>query len=221
MLALTGAADPTSLDDLLERMTLRPSSLRLGTGTSNFRSRLDEVFGPERLPTIFDRCPSPGAQAVIAKFACIEADITNPGLKGVGRMIPAAFPRLGGILYGDARQEAAAVLRAAVERTLHAGYLLALTLDLNLERPISITNPDTLWERLVPLAFESSSDLHDYVYALADVWDFWERILVGLGMAKRARGLKRPSKIMSNISGLAIPGTMLAYIERGDGGPTR
>ena len=45
--------------------------------------------------------------------------------------------------------------------------------------------------------------------------------LVGLGMSKQARGLKRPSKIMSNISGLAIPGTMLAYVERGDGGPTR
>ena len=221
MLALTGAADPTNLDDLLERMTLRPPSLRFGTGTDQFRTRFDEVFGPEHLPTIFDRCPSPGAQAVIAKFARIEADITNPGLKGVGRMIPAAFPRLGGILYSDAPPEAASVLRVADERTLHAGYLMALSIDLNLERPISIVNPDALWERLVPLAFRSSTDLHDYVYAGADVWNFWERIFVGLGMSKQARALKRPSRIMSNLSGLAMPGTMLAYAERGDGGPTR
>ncbi len=219
MLALTGASVPADMDDLLARMTLRIASLGLGGGANEIRSNFDTTYGPERLPKVLARCASPGAAEVIARFAGGEANINNAGLKGVGRMSGLAFPRLGGVLQPDAPPQAGEVLRAAVERTLHAGYLLALTVEKNLERPITIEDPDTLWSRLVPLAFEPGPNLHEYVYGLAVVSEFWDKILSGLAMPKQAKALRRPSKIASTISGLAIPGAMLAYVERGDGAP--
>lgn len=68
------------------------------------------------------------AEGCLARFAAIESDISSSVTKGLGRVSAVGFPRLGGVLHGELRKKpkAASFVRAAVELTVHSGYLAVI-----------------------------------------------------------------------------------------------
>ena len=164
---------------------------------------------------------SPIALDLIRRFAAIEGDIQNPGLKGLGRVSRMAFPRLGGALHKEAakaRVDGRDVVNA-VERTVQGSYLaMLIASDSILDRSL-ITDTEQVWERWIPMAYAVPGEIVRRVSDVCAFVEFWRRALLQWGMKKAAKQLtrRRRSAVNSSLGGLMGVGAALAIAEREPG----
>jgi hypothetical protein len=169
--------------------------------------------------TASDRRVSSAVEACIRRFAVAEADVTTPDVDGLGRVSGVRHPRLGGVLNGRVEPGSAAAdaLRSAVERTIRAGYLTALSARQVASRPIVHEDVDELWEAFVPNSYRIPRKVAATVWEVCRFDDFWSGVLEDLGLdgdaARFANG--HVSDISRSIRGLSTVGMMLALVERG------
>jgi hypothetical protein len=213
-----GLAPVSDTDDLTIRMSLRMPELGMAADLASFRQRLR--FDAHELDEIATASRSPIAESCLLRFAKFEADLSIGERRGLGRYTAKAFPRLGGALHSDLGDSPAAawLIRSGVERTIHAGYLWALTHEALRARERSIEDFQELWDKWIPNAYEVESDTQEFVYEVCAVYPFWQAVLEQVGLPKEAKIVSRQvnwkSPVLNSLCGLAMAGFTLAHVER-------
>src|SRR6478609_2578406 len=122
---MQGAANPTDVSDLLERVSLSYVDLGLETDLRGYEKEIRAALSQSELEVAVGFAQSDRVIECVRRLARIEADLSTDNEKGLGRVSTGGFPRLGGALHKEARRLELApdALQYAVERTIHAGYL--------------------------------------------------------------------------------------------------
>lgn len=161
---------------------------------------------------------TPQASECIRRFSYIESNTEDANLKGLGRVTSASFPRLGGVLFGEVRNQAGISdqIAEAVQLTMNAGYLAMLCFTSLGTKPALVTNADELWERWIPRSYSSSDQVNDLIFDSVAITDFWHLALSRIGFTQSAALMKSESKnlVVDSIGGLATTGATLFLAER-------
>ena len=214
---ITGVGLVADKDDAFERLSLLLPELGLQGELAQLKAR--KVFPDELLEALVRIGNTPAADACVRRFATIEADVSMAQFKGLGRGTAYRFPRLGGALFGKVSPgtSAAATLQAAVERTIHAGYLAVLTTEQGRTASIVLATAEELWSAFIPLSYSVPAHLRDIAMDLCAFDAFWFAVLERCGLAKDVEQWKRgrTSPMSQSISGLCPVGVALSLAERG------
>jgi hypothetical protein len=217
---ITGVGPVANRDDAVERLSLLLPGLGLQRELAQFKA--ERVFIDELIEALVRTGNTPAADACIRRFATIEADVSMAQFKGLGRGTAYKFPRLGGALHGKVSpgSSAAATLQAAVERTIHAGYLAVLT-ERGSTAPIVVVTAEELWSAFIPVSYDLPEHLRNIALDLCAFDAFWFAVLERCGLGKDVKDWKsgRPSQIRQSIGGLCSVGVALALAERGPAKP--
>jgi hypothetical protein len=213
---LSGVDRITSRSDLFARLTL------LSTEVGLYIEHEDQKFFNEIDDSVVDRAIADGSSdhllECIRRFASIEGNCFDSNLKGLGRISSQGFPRLGGVLNSEMKKNRAIpeAIVAAVERTIHAGYLAAATLTKAGESAVVVTDIDQLWNDWIPLAYPMNDHGSNLVFSNCALDDFWSSCLEQFGFTKALKKMKsgRVSDIAASIGGLATTGVGLFSAER-------
>jgi hypothetical protein len=158
------------------------------------------------------------AEWCIRRFAALETDVASAELTGVGRDSGVRFPRLGGLLHGRVApgSHAASLLTGGAERTIRAGYVLALDADGLADAPVQHTTPDELWAAFVPASYRIPRQAAAPTIDDSDDDERWTSLLRELGLVRDATRLARGrvSPLSRSIDGLRTVGVALAVTER-------
>ena len=155
---------------------------------------------------------------LIKRFSAVEGDTNNTGIKGQGR-VSTAYPRMGGALStaaSKARVPSSRVI-AAVELTVHAGYLASLLVLESIPTKPFRTNTEIVWEKWILEAYTVPSSGVEMIWEVVAFEEFWQRFLTQTGMKKPAQEFqkqKRSSPFVNSFSGLIGVGLALAAVER-------
>ena len=161
---------------------------------------------------------SPAALTCIKRFAHIEGNTEDANLKGLGRVTSASFPRLGGVLYGECRSKPHlrdAVVRAIIQ-TMEAGYLTMLCMTNFGTKMPKITDQDALWERWIPVAYNTFESVDDFIFDSVAIESFWKAVFSKLSLPNATANMSSTSKnlVVDSIGGLATTGSSLFLAER-------
>jgi len=213
---LSGVAKIQSRTDLYTRLSLLVPEVGLSLGDAHklFLDGIDDV----RINKVIDEGSSETVLQCIRRFASIEGNCFDSGLKGLGRVSSRSIPRLGGVLNSEADRGAgnSEMIVAAVERTAHAGYLAAGTLIKAGGRDIGVTDVEQLWNNWIPLAYSISEQLSAVVFNNCAIDDFWAACLEKFSFPKALKKLTsgRPNEVGTSIGCLATTGLGLFLAER-------
>jgi len=193
-------------DDLVVGTSLVPLGVRVPVAA---------VDGPDWAGHVL----SDAAEACIASFAGLEADVSSGELSGVGRVSAVRFPRLGGVLHGRIApgSRAAALLTTAVERTIRAGYQAALATQQVASVPVEHRDAEELWAAFVPVSYRIPRSVATTTWDVCRFDLFWVELLTELGLDGDANrfGNGHVSPLSRSIRGLSTVGVALALAERG------
>jgi hypothetical protein len=212
----SGIAKIQSRTDLYSRISLLIPDVGLSLGDAHkaFLDKLDDA----RVNRVIEEGSSETITQIIRRFSSIEGNCYDSNLKGLGRVSPHSFPRLGGVLNPEVERGTgnSEMIVAAVERTVHAGYLTAAALVAGEDRKVRVTDVHQLWDRWLPLAYSISDRMADVVFNTCAIDDFWMACLDKFTFPKALKKLKsgRPSEIGASIGGLATTGLGLFLAER-------
>ena len=213
---ISGIDRVQSRADLYGRITLLIPELGLKLGDEH-RASLDEIDDSIVNKAIEDGS-SESVIECIRRFSSIEGNCYDGNLKGLGRVSSHGFPRLGGVLNAEVRKGSSSpeFIIAAVERTVHAGYLAAAALTRAGERAVEVTDVDQLWNEWIPLAYPLNNQGSDLVFNNCALDDFWTACLERFSFPKALKKLKsgRATDIGASIGGLATTGIGLFLAER-------
>lgn len=213
---ISGIDKIQSRTDLYARITLLVPEIGLQL-VEEHKAYLDEIDDSIIEKAIVDGS-SPSLIECIRRFASIEGNCFDPNLKGLGRVSSHGFPRLGGVLNAEATKGGShpEMIIAAVERTVHAGYLAAAALTKAGERAVEITDVEQLWNDWIPLAYPLNDQGSDLVFNNCALDDFWMACLEKFSFPKALKKLKsgRATDIGASIGGLATTGIGLFLAER-------
>jgi len=200
----------------------RPDPLPM-IATPKFELDLPEPPSTElALPDEPDRSsyrPTAPAEACIARFARLEADVSHDGLVGVGRHSAARFPRLGGVLHDRIApgSEEAALLLTGTTQTALAGYQVVVATGEVANEAIAHHDTEALWAAFVPVSYRVPQPIAQSIWDVCRFEDYWVALLVELGLDGDASrfGNGQTSSLSRSIRGLSTVGTALALAERG------
>lgn len=213
---LSGIDRIQSREDLYARITLLIPELGLRLGDEH-RAFLDEIDDSVVNKAIKDGS-SESVIECVRRFSSIEGNCYDSNLKGLGRVSSHGFPRLGGVLNAELRKGSSSpeLIIAAVERTVHAGYLAAAALTKAGERTVEVADVDQLWNEWIPLAYPLNNQGSDLVFNNCALDDFWTACLERFSFPKALKKLKsgRATDIGASIGGLATTGIGLFLAER-------
>lgn len=215
---LTGAAEILDRADMYSRMALTIPELDLGlpNGALNKFDQIDDL----KLAQVIQDASSPWILSSIRKFATIEGDCSNSNRKGLGRVSSESIPRLGALLHDEARQGDCDLnlLNAAIERSIHAGYIAVLALTGAGKMPILRKDNEQLWEDWIPKAYSVPQDGSELVFSNCGIQDFWIQVLKTGGFVKSYQnflsGGSQYSEVANSIGNLCCTGVGLFSAER-------
>ena len=125
---LSGAVEILNRADMYSRMTLSVPELGIQIPQAGYEiyDKIDDTA----LARIMKDASSPWILSCIRKFAVIEGDCTSSNRKGLGRVSSESIPRLGAILNKEFSKGECdtQLLQAAIERSIHAGYVAMISL---------------------------------------------------------------------------------------------
>jgi hypothetical protein len=215
---LTGAAEILDRADMYSRMALSCPELELGLPDGALQ-KFDQI-DDSKLAQVIKDANSPWILSSIRKFAAIEGDCSNPNRKGLGRVSSESIPRLGALLHDEASQGDCDLnlLNAAVERSIHAGYITVLALTGAGKMPILRKESEQLWEDWIPKAYSVPQDGSDLVFNNCGIQDFWIQVLKTGGFVKSYQnflsGGLQYSEVANSIGNLCCTGVGLFSAER-------
>ena len=202
--------------DLYVRITLLLPELGLKLGDEH-KAHLDEI-DDSIVNKAIEEGSSESVIECVRRFSSIEGNCHDSNLKGLGRVSSHGFPRLGGVLNSEVKKSGSnpEMIIAAVERTVHAGYLAAATLTKAGERAVEVADVDQLWNEWIPLAYPLNNQGSDLVFNNCALDDFWTACLDTFSFPKALKKLKsgRATDIGASIGGLATTGVGLFLAER-------
>lgn len=202
--------------DFYERLTLEVSSIGMSLPV-NHRQFLDQIDEDKVNRGIRDGS-SPWVLECIRRFTSIEANCSDKNHKGLGRVSEYGFPRLGGVLYKEAKKSECdlAMIASATERMIHSGYLVCVSLSNFGKRVVAVKDIDDLWTEWIPLAYSIADDATNVVYNNCAIDDFWINVLDKSGFQENLKKLKtgKNTEIGRSIGGLATTGVGLFLAER-------
>ena len=214
---ITGVGRVADKDDAFERLSLLLPVLGLQRELAQFKA--DDLFTDELMERLVRIGNTPAADECIRRFATIEADVSMAQFRGLGRSTAYKFPRLGGALHAKVSpgRSAAATLQAAVERTIHAGYLALLTTEQVSTAPIVTATAEELWRTFIPVSYGVPAHLRNTALDLCAFDTFWFAVLERCGLGKDVKQWKggRQSPMSQSIGGLCTVGVALSLAERG------
>lgn len=215
---LTGAAEILDRSDMYSRMSLSAPELGLGfpDGALYKFDQIDDL----RLAQVIRDASSPWILSSIRKFANFEGDCSNPNRKGLGRVSSESIPRLGALLHDEASQGNCdlELLSAAVERSIHAGYISVIALTGAGKMPILRKDSEQLWEDWIPKAYSVPQDGSDLVFSNCGIDQFWSEVLKKGGFVKSHKNFLSASRgyseVANSIGNLCCTGVGLFSAER-------
>jgi hypothetical protein len=215
---LTGAAEILNRADMYSRMALSIPELNLGfpDGALHKFDQIDDL----KLAQVIKDASSPLILSSIRKFATIEGDYLNPNRKGLGRVSSESIPRLGALLYEEASQGNCdlQLLSAAVERSIHAGYISVIALTGAGKMPILRKDNEQIWDDWIPKAYSVPQDGSDLVFNNCGIDQFWSEVLKRGGFKKSHKDFlsagRGYSEVANSIGNLCCTGVGLFSAER-------
>jgi hypothetical protein len=215
---LTGAAEILNRADMYSRMALSIPELNLGfpDGALHKFDQIDDL----KLAQVIKDASSPLILSSIRKFATIEGDCLNPNRKGLGRVSSESIPRLGALLYEEASQGNCdlQLLSAAVERSIHAGYISVIALTGAGKMPILRKDNEQIWDDWIPKAYSVPQDGSDLVFNNCGIDQFWSEVLKRGGFKKSHKDFlsagRGYSEVANSIGNLCCTGVGLFSAER-------
>jgi hypothetical protein len=217
MLFETGAIAVANEQELVGRASLLSSELGMAEPhLAQFQSGIAEDLGPDGMAAWLSAAQSRVGLELIRRFAEIEGDIRNPGLKGLGRVSQAAFPRMGGALNKQAAKAGVDPRDVvnAVERSVQASYLAMLIASASILDRALTTEAEQVWQRWIPQAYAVPDEIVSRVSDFCAFVEFWRRAFLEWGMKKAAKELSKRSPVSSSLGGLMGVGAALAIAER-------
>ena len=215
---LSGAAEILNRADMYSRMSL--SVAELGIQIPQAAVEKFDQIDDSALARIIKDASSPWILSCIRKFAVIEGDCTSSNRKGLGRVSSESIPRLGAILNSEFSEGGcdSTLLQAAIERSIHAGYITVIALTGAGNMPILRADPDQLWEDWAPKSYSVPEDGSDLVYNNCDIDSFWSAVLQECGFKKSHKNLmkgeRKYSEVANSIGKLCCTGVGLFAAER-------
>ena len=215
---LSGVSEVLDRADMYSRMSL--SVAELGIQVPQAAVEKFDHIDDSALARIIKDASSPWILSCIRKFAVIEGDCTRSNRKGLGRVSSESIPRLGALLHeevskGDCDTK---LLQAAIERSIHAGYITVIALTGAGKMPILRADPDQLWEDWIPKSYSIPEDGSDLIYNNCGIDSFWSAILKQGGFKKShndlLKGEKEYSDVGNSIGNLCCTGVGLFAAER-------
>jgi len=215
---LSGAEKIINRADMYARMSL--SVTELGIQIPDAAIEKFDHIDDSALARIIKDASSPWILSCIRRFAVIEGDCTNSNGKGLGRVSSESIPRLGAILNREFIEGGcdSTFLQAAIERSIHAGYITVIALTGAGNMPILRADPDQLWEDWVPKSYSVPEDGSDLVYNNCNIDTFWSAVLKECGFKKAYKNLMKGereySEVANSIGNLCCTGVGLFAAER-------
>jgi hypothetical protein len=215
---LTGAAEILDRADMYSRMSLFAPELGLGfpDGALSKFDQIDDL----RLVQILRDASSPWILSSIRKFATIEGDCTSANRKGLGRVSSESIPRLGALLHKEVSRGNCDLnlLSAAIERSIHAGYISVIALTGAGKMPILRKDADQLWDDWIPKSYSVPQDGRDVVFDNCGIDNFWSEVLKRGGFEQSLKDLlkgeRQYSEVANSIGNLCCTGVGLFSAER-------
>jgi hypothetical protein len=215
---LSGASEVLNRADMYARMTLSVPELGIQIPQAGYEiyDKIDDTA----LARIMKDATSPWILSCIHKFAVIEGDCTSSNRKGLGRVSSESIPRLGAILHKEVSKGGCdtQLLQAAIERSIHAGYLAMIALTNAGTKPVLRADPDQLWDDWIPKSYSVPEHISELVFNHCNIDGFWSAILENGGFKKShkelLKGEKRYSEIANSIGNLCCTGIGLFGAER-------
>ena len=215
---LSGAAEILNRADMYSRMSLSVPELGIQLLQAGYETydKIDDTA----LARIIKDASSPWILSCIRKFALIEGDCTRSNRKGLGRVSSESIPRLGAILHKEvSRGECdTLLLQAAIERSIHAGYIAMIALTNVGTKPVLRADPDQLWVDWIPKSYSVPEHISELVFNNCNIDGFWSEILKNGGFKKShkefMKGERRYSEIANSIGNLCCTGIGLFGAER-------
>jgi hypothetical protein len=227
LLLETGAIPITSEEELYMRASLLFDELDMGgEHLRQFKEAIQQDATSARLAEWLSAAiRTTVAIPLIRRFSVIEGNTADPGERGLGRVSPDAFPRLGGVLHKEAGTAGvpSSQIVAAVERTCQASYLAALFVVQGLASEPRLDGEAEIWDRWIPAAYVMPGTTMAAVDGVCAFMEFWKRTLDRLGMQEASKELTGlSSRVGMSVVGLSGVGAALAFAERrADSVPTR
>lgn len=215
---LSGAAEILNRADMYSRMTLSIPELEIQIPQAGYEiyDKIDDIA----LARVMKDASSPWILSCIRKFAVIEGNCASSNRKGLGRFSSESIPRLGAILHKEfIRGECdTQLLQAAIERSIHAGYIAMIALTNAGAKPVLRPDPDQLWDDWIPKSYSVPEHISDLVFNHCNIDGFWSAILKKGGFKKSheelLKGETRYSEIANSIGNLCCTGIGLFGAER-------
>lgn len=198
---LSGAAEVLNRADMYSRMSL--SATELGIQIPQAAVEKFDHIDDSALARIIKDASSPWILSCIRKFAFIEGNCTSSNRKGLGRVSSESIPRLGAILHQEFSQGGcdAVLIQAAIERSIHAGYITVIALTNAGKMPILRADPDQLWENWIPKSYSIPEDGSDLIYNNCGIDSFWSAVLKQGGFKKSHNDLLNGETQYSDVAG--------------------
>ena len=215
---LTGASIILNRADMYSRMSL--SAPELGMHLSQDAIKMYDQIDDFVLARTIKDASSPWILSCISKFALIEGNCKESNRKGLGRVTSESIPRLGAILHKEAQNGGCDtnLLVAAIERSIHAGYIAAIALTGAGRMQILRNDSDQLWENWIPKSYSIPDDGSNLVYDNCNIDTFWLKVLKLGGFDKSFKDLSNSQNhytdVANSIGNLCCTGIGLFNAER-------